>query len=143
MSLDSLYQEIILDHYKNPRNYGTLDAVEGVAIHQENPSCGDQIDLRLHVQDGKVVAIRFSGKGCAISQASASMMTLAVEGKSTEEARSLIDGFRKLLIENDQSRLDELGDLEALQGVRKFPVRVKCATLAWSALEKLLNESEK
>lgn len=140
MSLDSLYQETILDHCKNPRNYGSISA-PGVAIHQENPSCGDQIDLQLILDDDQHIQdIKFTGKGCAISQASASMMTLAVSDKSLAEAQTVIDHFRSMII-NGTEPTDDLGDLETLQGVRKFPVRVKCAMLAWNALEKLLYES--
>jgi nitrogen fixation protein NifU and related proteins len=135
MSLDSLYQETILDHARNPRNHGALDGPK-VAIHQENPSCGDQIDLHLLIEDGRVQAIRFTGRGCAISQASASLMTLAVEGKTIADAHRIIGEFRKMIVEDELN--DELGDLEALHGVRKFPVRVKCAMLAWNALEKLI-----
>ncbi len=136
MSLDSLYQEVILDHYKNPHNYGTLPGAP--LIHQENPSCGDQIDLQLIVgADQRIQAIKFTGQGCAISRASASMMTQVVEGKTVDEARHLIAEFQQMLM-NDAAIPDELGDLEALRGVRQFPVRVKCATLAWHALQALL-----
>ncbi|MHB8627688.1 MAG: Fe-S cluster assembly sulfur transfer protein SufU [Aggregatilineales bacterium] len=137
MSLDALYQEVILDHYKNPYNYGTLPGAP--LVHQENPSCGDQIDLQLIVgADQHIQAIKFTGQGCAISRASASMMTQVVEGKTVEEARRLIAEFQQMLI-NDADVPDELGDLEALRGVRQFPVRIKCATLAWHALQILLN----
>ncbi len=138
MSLDSLYQETILDHAHSPRNQGTLDGPK-VAIHQENPSCGDQIDLQVLVDDGRVKALRFTGRGCAISQASASLMTLAVEGKTLEDAHRIIGEFRDMIVEGELN--DELGDLEALSGVRKFPVRVKCAMLAWNALEKLISQN--
>lgn len=139
MSLDSLYQETILDHYKNPRNQGVLNDAQA-SIHQENPSCGDQIDLRLVLDaDNRIQTIKFVGHGCAISQASASMMTEAVEGKTLSEVREIIDNFRRMLLSQGKLTVD-LGDLEALEGVKKFPVRVKCATLAWTALEKLLQQ---
>jgi nitrogen fixation NifU-like protein len=139
MSLESLYQESILDHCKNPRNYGAIEGPR-VAIHQENPSCGDQIDLQLLMDDGEHIQdIRFTGRGCAISQASASMMTLAVTGKTRTEARTAIQTFRAMITQGTPLT-DDLEELEALQGVRKFPVRVKCAMLAWNALESLLNE---
>ncbi len=138
MSLDSLYQESILDHCKNPRNYGAIDGPK-VAIHQENPSCGDQIDLQLVLDDAELIQdIKFTGHGCAISQASASMMTLAVTGKTRNEARSAVQTFRAMITKGE-ALTDDLEELEALQGVRKFPVRVKCAMLAWNALESLLN----
>ncbi len=140
MSLDALYQEIILEHYKNPRNFGKLDESRA-KVHYENPSCGDQIDLQIVVsEDGTIEDIRFQGRGCAISQASASLMTEAVKGKSVEEARKLIAGFKHLMTGESEPEVD-LGDLEALSGVRKFPVRVKCAMLAWTALTSLLDNS--
>ncbi len=139
MSLDSLYQETILDHCKNPRNYGALSGT-GVAIHQENPSCGDQIDLQIVVADQHIQSIKFTSQGCAISKASASMMTEIVDGKTRDEAHASIAAFRAMITQGD-ALPDELGELEALEGVRKFPVRVKCAMLAWNALEKLLDDS--
>lgn len=140
MSLDSLYQEVILDHYKNPHHYGTLPGAP--LIHEENPSCGDQIDLQMIVgADQRIQAIKFTGQGCAISRASASMMTEVVEGKTVDEARQLIAEFQQMLM-NDADVSDELGDLEALRGVRQFPVRVKCATLAWHALQALLPDAD-
>jgi nitrogen fixation NifU-like protein len=136
MSLDSLYQEVILDHYRSPRNHGLLDQI-ALRTHQENPSCGDQIDLQVQIEAGRIAAIRFDGRGCAISQASASMMTEAVLGKTVEEASAISDSFRAMLTAGtiDEARL---GDLEVLQGVRKFPVRVRCATLPWHAFEQLI-----
>jgi len=112
-----------------------------VLIHQENPSCGDQIDLQIVFEDAHLKSIRFTSQGCAISRASASMMTMAVEGKTVEEIRQIITEFQSMLIK-DVDLPDELGDLEALRSVRKFPTRIKCATLAWHALEKLLNDNE-
>ena len=138
--LDSLYQEVILDHYRSPHNFGLLTLDKGTAqIHQENPSCGDQIDLQVQVEDGRIQTIRFQGKGCAISQASASMMTDQVRGKTVEEARTILAAFQAMLFSKDYDP-EILGDLEALEGVRKFPVRTKCATLAWHCLQTLLDE---
>jgi len=139
MSVNGLYQEVILDHYKNPHNYGTLPGAR--LIHQENPSCGDQIDLQLIIADNRIQAIKFTGQGCAISRASASMMTDLVEGKTVDDARRIIEAFQNMLI-SDADAPDELGELDALRGVRQFPVRVKCATLAWHALQGLLNDGE-
>lgn len=139
MSLEALYQEIILDHYKNPRNFGKLDETRARA-HYENPSCGDQIDLQIIVNENHIIEdIRFSGRGCAISQASASLMTEAVKGKSVDHALSLYRSFQSLLTGEGEIETD-LGDLEALEGVKKFPVRVKCAMLAWTALKSLIDE---
>lgn len=148
MSLESLYQEIILEHYKSPRNFGKLDHPAST-VHHENPSCGDQIGLQVAVDDSnKIVDIKFYGRGCAISLASASMMTEAVKGKPLDEARRIISRFKQMftggLLPAAEAAMPEvdLGDLEALEGVKKFPTRVKCATLAWGALEKCLEMSE-
>ncbi len=140
MSLDALYQEIILDHFKSPRNFGKLDGpVTGV--HHENPSCGDQLDLQVVIDDQqRIDKIKFYGRGCAISQSSASMMTELVKGKTVAEARDAIASFKHMLTGEGEAKVD-LGDLEALSGVKQFPVRVKCATLAWKALESCLDQA--
>ena len=138
MSLDDLYREVILDHYRHPRNKGTL-APADVVREGANPLCGDEIRLSLVVRDGVVLDVRFEGKGCSISQASASMMTERIKGQPVAEARRRIASFKALM--RGEAPSDDLGDLEALQGVRKFPVRVKCATLGWVTLEEALNEA--
>jgi nitrogen fixation NifU-like protein len=145
-ALDWLYQEIILDHYKRPRNFGTLDNPDAV-MEEENPFCGDRIALYLKVQGDQIADIRFSGRGCAISQASASMMTERVKGMPLEQALAFAEEFRQMMRgEKPFPPEGELEDLDALRGVREFPVRVKCATLAWDILQrsvaKLLNEKE-
>lgn len=140
MSLNSLYQEVILDHARNPRNFGPIDK-DATSVRQENPSCGDQIELQLDVDaDGIIQMVKFHGAGCAISQASASMMTEVIMGKTVDEAMALLQKFRRMMTEGDVEITDDMGDLEALQGVRRFPVRVRCATLSWHALEALLAE---
>jgi len=138
VSLDDLYREVILDHYSHPRNKG---AVEPADITREgtNPLCGDEIRVSLRVRDGVVEDVRFDGKGCSISQASASMMTEQLKGQRVEDAARLIAAFKSMM-RGDALPPDGLGDLEALQGVRKFPVRVKCATLPWVTLEMALEE---
>ncbi len=138
--LEELYREIILDHYTHPRNRGRLDAAD-IVVEGANPSCGDEISLYARVEDGVIREIRFEGRGCSISQASASMMTERVCGKTLEETKALIEAFRGMM---QGKPADEavLGDLMALQGVRRFPVRVKCATLAWVALLQGLAEYE-
>ncbi len=138
MSLDDLYREVILDHYSHPRNKGSLDPAD-VVREGANPLCGDEIRLSLVVRDGIVREVRFDGKGCSISQASASMMTDRIKGQPIAEARRLIATF-KAMMRGEAPAPDDLGDLEALQGVRKFPVRVKCATLGWVTLEEALKE---
>ncbi len=138
MSLDELYREVILDHYSHPRNRGVADPAD-VIREGANPLCGDELRVSLRVRDGIVEEIRSEGKGCSISQASASMMTELVKGKRVDEAARLIAAF-KAMMHGEAPPEDVLGDLEALQGVRKFPVRVKCATLSWVTLEMALEE---
>ena len=132
---DDLYQEIVLDHYRSPRNKARLDNVPESMVH-ENPSCGDSIKLEVtRGSDGRLSGIRFDGRGCAISTASASLMTEKLKGLSVEEARCVADSFIKSLRgDGPIEALDGMGDLAAFKGVAKFPVRVKCATLAWHAL---------
>ena len=129
---DDLYREIILDHYKEPRNKGRLEK-PNVAAHGHNPLCGDEIDISMTVEDGRVVDVRFDGAGCSISQASASMLTELVEGKSLAEVQRIAGLFKGMMLE-DGEPVEELGDLEALQGVKKYPVRIKCAILSWNTM---------
>lgn len=152
--IEDLYREIILDHYRNPRNRGELPSPPAQRIEGFNPLCGDEIVVYLDVADGVVQDIRISGQGCSISQSSASMMAAAVKGKPVGEARRLVRAFKSMMslhehaLEGD-GQADEpedlsdvrLGDLEALQGVVKFPVRIKCATLAWNTLTQGLDEA--
>lgn len=135
-NLDTLYRQVIMDHYKNPRNKGTLDD-SNLTIDMNNPTCGDRIRLTMNVKDGVVVDTKFSGDGCSISMSSASMMTQAIKGKDIETALKLSTIFSEMVQgkEFDAEDLD-LGDIEALQGVSKFPARIKCATLSWKAMEK-------
>ncbi len=137
-SLDSLYQEVILDHYRRPRNKGKMDDATH-AITMNNPLCGDVIEILLRLEDGRIQAARFLGRGCSISQASASMLTGRVRGKSLEEALEISEKFTFLLHGNSALLADDdLGDLRALAGVSKFPVRIKCALLGWNCLEELV-----
>ena len=136
--LEELYQEVILDHSRRPRNFGTLPNAD-VLVHGDNPACGDEIHLGVHFSpDGKLEEIKFSGQGCAISQASASMMTLKLKGKTRAEAIDLSRAFHDLVTTETAATSKQLGDLQLLQGVRKFPQRVKCAMLAWRAVEQAL-----
>lgn len=132
-----LYQEVILHHSKSPRNFGSLDDANRHA-EGHNPLCGDQLTLGLIVEDGTVREVRFQGEGCAISTASASVMTDLVRGKSEQEVRALSDAFLELITGDAEPDLDALGKLAVFAGVREFPVRVKCATLAWRTLEAAL-----
>lgn len=144
--LEDLYREIILDHYRTPRNRGELDP-PALSADGHNPLCGDEIRISVAVQDGVVTDVRFSGSGCSISQSSASMMTSAIKGKPVEQVKSLVRRFKQMMtIDEEDSEIDEsinLGDLEALQGVVKFPVRIKCATLGWNTLLDALATEQK
>ena len=153
--LEDLYREIILDHYRAPRNRGELPAPPATRAEGFNPLCGDEVVVTLLVDGGVVADIKVSGQGCSISQASSSMMTTAVKGKNIEEARQIVSAFKGLMsiheahlegdAEADQATAAaapvRLGDLEALQGVVKFPVRIKCATLAWNVLVEGLDQA--
>ena len=135
-NLDQLYRSVIMDHYKNPRNKGSLDE-NSVTIDMNNPTCGDRIHLTLKLEDGVVQDAKFDGEGCSISMSSASMMTQIVKGKKLDEALELAGIFSKMMLGEDfDHEKYDLGDVEALQGVAKFPARIKCATLAWKAMEK-------
>ena len=160
--LEDLYREIILDHYRNPRNRGELPTPPAHAETGFNPLCGDEITIYVQVEDGRLADVKLTGQGCSISQSSASMMSTAVKGLSIDQARAVIRKF-KAMMSIHESRLDgidgvdgadegaaaggagggdaevKLGDLEALQGVVKFPVRIKCATLAWNTLTQALD----
>lgn len=142
MQLDDLYRRVIMDHYKNPRNRGTMND-EAVTINLNNPTCGDRISLQLVVEDGKVTDAKYTGEGCSISMSSASMMTEAVKGHTFDEALEMAERFSSLM-KGDAVEFEELEDIEALSGVNKFPARIKCATLAWNALRKgIETQSEK
>ena len=151
--LEDLYREIILDHYRSPRNRGELPVPPAHMSEGFNPLCGDEIKVFLDVHEGVVADIRISGQGCSISQSSASMMSAAVKGKSVADARRLLVAFKSMMSVHE-SGLDgsdgeatddladvKLGDLEALRGVVKFPVRIKCATLAWNTFAQGLDEA--
>ncbi len=163
MPLEDLYREIILDHYRSPRNRGELPSPPAHRVEGFNPLCGDEVVVFLDVDAGQVTDLKIAGQGCSISQSSASMMSAAVKGKTLAEARALIRAFKGMMSIHEH-RLDgdspsgavadgegdgeiaatepevKLGDLEALQGVVKFPVRIKCATLSWNTLQQGLDE---
>lgn len=137
-SLDDLYRKVIMDHYQKPRNMGELTDADAT-IQLKNPTCGDQIQLQMKIEDGKIKESKFRGEGCSISMSSASMMTEAIKGKSVSEALDLADRFSKMLL-GEEVETDDFEDIEALQGVCKFPARIKCASLAWKAMEKGVKE---
>jgi nitrogen fixation NifU-like protein len=138
-NLDTLYRQVIMDHYKNPRNKGVLE--DSLTIDMNNPTCGDRIRLTLQIEDGSIKDAKFDGEGCSISMSSASMMTQAIKGQSVETALKLSKIFSNMMQGKDYDDDVELEDIEALQGVAKFPARIKCATLAWKAMEKGVQNS--
>lgn len=140
MQLDDLYRRVIMDHYQSPRNSGMLD--EGaISVSLNNPSCGDRITLQMEIEDGIVKNAKHTGEGCSISIASASMMTSAVKGKKIEEALHIAEDFSELMKGEDKSF--EYEEIAALSGVYKFPARIRCATLAWSALKEGIDQYAK
>jgi nitrogen fixation NifU-like protein len=132
--LDELYRELILDHYRNPRNREPLES-PAVVAEGYNPLCGDEVELRLNIEGDVISGVSFTGRGCSISQASGSMLTEAIKGKTVAQARALAALFTRMMTDPEFVPEEDVGDLEALQGVAKYPVRVKCATLAWHALQ--------
>jgi nitrogen fixation NifU-like protein len=159
--LEELYREIILDHYRSPRNRGELDSPPAHRVEGFNPLCGDEVVVSLLVEDGTLSDVKIGGSGCSISQSSASLMSAAVKGKPVGEVRRLIGTFKGMMSiheatlgpdgdgadadavedEPEEIDLDKLGELAALQGVVKFPVRIKCATLSWNTLAQGLDEA--
>src|SRR3954466_7456184 len=134
--LSALYQEMILDHYRRPRNKGTMENADA-SVEMKNPLCGDEIGLQVVFEGDQISDVKFSGRGCSISQASASMMTQLLKGKTRAEIESIRTQFRELMLGTTKAS-DDLGPLRALSGVARFPARVKCALLAWNALESAL-----
>ncbi|MGH7589217.1 MAG: Fe-S cluster assembly sulfur transfer protein SufU [Gemmatimonadota bacterium] len=136
--LESIFRELILDHYRRPKNKGALEDPT-VTVSMRNPLCGDEIELMLGIEDDRVAEVRFRGQGCSISQASASMMTEALAGRSLDDALALERRFLDLMHGDEGAQRDRaLGDLQALQGVAKLPVRIKCALLGWNALDEAI-----
>jgi nitrogen fixation protein NifU and related proteins len=140
MEINDLYRDVILDHNRRPRNFGGLDPADA-SVEGFNPLCGDRLTVRLKLDDDKISDIRFEGQGCAISTASASLMTEAVKGRTRAEALQLFDRVHQLLTDDAAPPPDELGKLAALSGVREYPARVKCASLCWHTLASALRAS--
>ena len=138
MALEDLYKEVILDHYKSPRNKRPLPDAE-LSCSRNNPLCGDEITVYAHVEDGRVAEVAFQGQGCSISQSSASMLTEAVKGRPVPDALHLASDFRGMMSGDVDPSEDEFGDLVALKGVVKYPIRIKCAVLAWDVLQEALS----
>lgn len=141
--LEELYKELILDHYRAPKNKGKVDPAD-IDLHRDNPLCGDEIHLYARLEDGKIADIGFEGKGCSISQASVSMMTEKLKGASVQDAEAVAGSFKQLMQGETPAEPERLGDLVALEGVQKYPVRIKCALLGWNTfLEGLKSYREK
>ena len=139
--LSSLYQQLILEHYRNPRNKAELDE-KSVEIHMANPVCGDEIRLQLRIEGDEIAEAKFVGQGCSISQAAVSMMTTLLQGRKLDDAGELAGRFTEMMHGDEDAAKDRaLGDLRALQGVSKFPVRIKCALLGFDALQEALKKS--
>jgi nitrogen fixation protein NifU and related proteins len=138
--LDDLYQQLILDHYRNRRNEGRLES-PSATVADNNPLCGDEITLDLQIEDGRIIAIAHEGQGCSISQASASMMSECAKGQDTDDALALVEHFRQMMHAEAEPDEDRLGDAVALAGVAKYPVRVKCALLSWMALKEAVEQT--
>ncbi len=150
--LEDLYREIILDHYRNPRNRGELETPPAVRTEGMNPLCGDEIVVYAQVEDGRIADLAIGGQGCSISQSAASMMSAAVKGETVDDARAKITAFKAMMSIHEHELTGDtdadgpdpevkLGDLEALRGVVKFPVRIKCATLSWNTLAEALDQA--
>lgn len=139
-NLDTLYRQVIMDHYQHPRNRGSFED-DSLTVEMNNPSCGDRIYLQFKLDGDKIVDVKFTGEGCSISLASASMMTEAIKGKTIEKALLLSELFSRMMLgEEIDFEKFEMDDIEALQGVSNFPARIDCATLAWKAMEKVTKE---
>lgn len=137
--MEDLYREIILDHYRQPRNRHAIES-PSCSADGSNPLCGDQVTVAVVVDGDRITEVGFSGQGCSISQASASMMTEYVRGRTVAEARAGVDAFQQMMTSGTVAGLEGFDDIDALVGVAKFPARVKCASLAWKTLEQALNE---
>jgi len=137
LALEELYKEVILDHYKNPRNKRGLPGAE-LSCRKNNPLCGDEITIHAHIGDGRVAEVTFEGSGCSISQASASMLTESLTGLSVQEAEKIASDFRGMMEGKVEPNEESFGDLIALKGVVKYPVRIKCAVLAWDVFQEAL-----
>jgi len=138
VALDEIYKEVILDHYKNPRNKREVPGAE-LTCSKNNPLCGDEITVFVHEENGTLAEVGFLGQGCSISQSSASMMTVAVNGATRQETETLIDRIRGMMAGEVEADEDTFGELVALKGVVKYPVRIKCAVLAWDVLQEALS----
>ena len=142
-NLEQLYRQVIMDHYKNPRNKGLLQEDGYHEVHLKNPTCGDDITVQVKVEDGKLTDLRHQGTGCSICCSSASVMTQTLKEKTLDEAQAITNNFYELVKGNDYDEELDMGDSPVYDGVSKFPARVKCATISWKAAEQAINELKK
>lgn len=142
MDLNTLYRTVIMDNYKNPKNKGLVGGDKYHFVHLNNPSCGDDMNVEIYIEDGIVKEIHHDGKGCSICCSSASVMSDVLKGKTVEEAKSIILDFYNLVMGNLPEDEDRIGEAIAYMGVKDFPARIKCATLSWKAIEKAIDEVE-
>ena len=140
MDLNTLYRTVIMDNYKNPKNKGLVGSDKYHFVHLNNPSCGDEMNVEIKIEDGKIVGINQDGHGCSISMSSASVMSDVLTGKTVEEALKIINDFYEMVKGVDDIDEEALGEAIAYMGVRQFPARIKCATLSWKAIEKAIEE---
>ena len=140
MDLQTLYRTVIMDNYKNPKNKALLKTDKYHSVHLNNPSCGDDMNVEINIQDGVVSEIHHDGKGCSICCSSASVMSDVLKGKTVDEAHELINDFYEMVKGNEPKNEEALGEAIAYMGVRDFPARIKCATLSWKAVEQAINE---
>lgn len=143
MDLSTLYRQVIMDNYKNPKNKGLKKTDKYHFVHLNNPSCGDDMNVEILIENGRVIEVNHDGKGCSICCSSASVMSETLKDKSVEEARELIADFYELVKGEEPKHEEELGEAIAYAGVKDFPARIKCATLAWKAIEKAIDEVNK
>ena len=138
--LENLYRQIIMEHYKNPKNKGLVDHPAYIKHHIKNPTCGDDITIQTHVQNNRVIDIRHEGSGCSICCSSASVLSVLLKDKPVEEARAFVDNYLRMLMDKPLDPSIDLEDAWAYQGVRKFPARIKCASIAWKAFDETLKK---
>ncbi len=142
MNLESLYRQVIMEHYKYPKNKGLVNDDSYQTVHLNNPSCGDDINVQIKIVDGKIIDIKHDGHGCSICCSSASVMSQTLMGKTVEEAEKIINNFLTMLKGEEFDEEIEMMDARVYQGVAQFPARIKCASLSWKAIEKGINESK-
>lgn len=141
-NLENLYRQVIMDHYRNPRNKGLIEGDDYCKVHLKNPTCGDDVTITLKIEDDRISDVTFDGSGCSISMSAASVMSETVKGKTVEEAKSIIQNYLNMLKGEPIDESIDMGEAIVYQGVAKFPARFKCATISWQALSQAIVEEE-